>query len=61
MITTPPRINALPWIRSAHAHAFRPPAVTYAIAMTPMISDPVARLREKPAFPASVLMTSAPE
>jgi len=29
--------------------------------MTPMISDPVARLTVMPAFPASVLITRAPE
>jgi hypothetical protein len=28
MITAPPTINALPWIRSAQAQALRPPAVT---------------------------------
>jgi hypothetical protein len=28
MMTPPPTIKALPWIKSAQAHAFNPPAVT---------------------------------
>jgi hypothetical protein len=31
------------------------------MAITPMISDPVARLTDMPALPASVLITRAPE
>ena len=41
MMTPPPRIRALPWIRSAQAQAFRPPAVTYTMAIRPITSEAI--------------------